>query len=84
MRIFISLGSNQGERLAYLASALLHISRHPSIQWKRCSSIYETEPWGNEDQPAFLNQIFEGHFMGQDPLLLMHDLLDIEKNFCIW
>jgi 2-amino-4-hydroxy-6-hydroxymethyldihydropteridine diphosphokinase len=53
---FLGLGSNMGDRWAYLARASDKIS-----QW--CgpivanSSVYETASWGNEDQSLFLNQV---------------------------
>jgi 2-amino-4-hydroxy-6-hydroxymethyldihydropteridine diphosphokinase len=48
--VYLGLGTNVGDRLAHLRSAL---SRLPDLQ--RCSSVYETEPWGVEDQPRFFN-----------------------------
>ncbi|HET6781709.1 MAG TPA: 2-amino-4-hydroxy-6-hydroxymethyldihydropteridine diphosphokinase [bacterium] len=54
-RVYMSLGSNLGDRKATLESALRHLkaSRHVSVL--RASSIYETEPIGYADQPWFYN-----------------------------
>jgi 2-amino-4-hydroxy-6-hydroxymethyldihydropteridine diphosphokinase len=55
--VLIALGTNLGDReqnLAAAKSALL-----PKIHIERESSIYETAPWGYEDQPDFLNQVIE-------------------------
>jgi 2-amino-4-hydroxy-6-hydroxymethyldihydropteridine diphosphokinase len=57
-RIFLSLGSNIGDRRAYLAEAIDHI-REIGLDVARKSSIYETEPVGYKDQDWFLNQVIE-------------------------
>ncbi len=56
VRTFLLLGSNEGDRNKFLRLAQLAIADQiGSIE--RASAIYETEPWGNRDQPAFLNQV---------------------------
>jgi 2-amino-4-hydroxy-6-hydroxymethyldihydropteridine diphosphokinase len=57
--IYISLGSNLGDRLANLRNAMTNIS--PKVKAVAQSSIYETEPWGYSDQPSFLNQIIKAN-----------------------
>jgi 2-amino-4-hydroxy-6-hydroxymethyldihydropteridine diphosphokinase len=57
--IYISLGSNLGDRLANLRNAMTNIS--PEVKAVAKSSIYETEPWGYSDQPSFLNQIIKAN-----------------------
>lgn len=55
MNVYLSIGSNVGDRVLYLneaVTALWHLAR-TSI--RKVSSIYETEPWGNKNQPSFLN-----------------------------
>ena len=53
--IFLSLGSNQGDRLANLNEA---INRLPSkVIPLSVSPVYETPPWGYEEQPPFFNQV---------------------------
>lgn len=52
---YIGLGSNIGNREAYLHQALTQLHQHPSIEVVRCSHIYETEPVGYVNQAAFLN-----------------------------
>ncbi len=56
--IYLSTGSNLGNRDQNLASALASLSDIISVS--AVSSIYETEPWGYADQPAFLNQVVAG------------------------
>ena len=52
---YISLGSNQGDRLSNLrqAVALLNVRFGEG----RASSLYETDPIGYLDQPSFLNAV---------------------------
>ncbi len=57
-RVFLSLGSNMGDRQAYLQQAREALARHVKIL--AASSIYETEPWGYTEQPGFLNQVLLG------------------------
>ncbi|HWD07307.1 MAG TPA: 2-amino-4-hydroxy-6-hydroxymethyldihydropteridine diphosphokinase [Amycolatopsis sp.] len=52
-RAVLSLGSNLGHRVAYLRLALEEIG--PALV--AVSSVYETKPWGVEDQPDFLNAV---------------------------
>jgi 2-amino-4-hydroxy-6-hydroxymethyldihydropteridine diphosphokinase len=53
------LGSNLGDRLAYLKAAVAAIRATPGLDVARTSSIYETDPVGVEDQPMFLNAVAE-------------------------
>ena len=53
---FLLLGSNLGEREYVLEKAATTIETKIG-KVKTYSSIYETMAWGNEDQPAFLNQV---------------------------
>jgi 2-amino-4-hydroxy-6-hydroxymethyldihydropteridine diphosphokinase len=55
MTVYLSLGSNLGDRLAFLRGALRYLERHDSIRLEAISSVYETDPVGLVDQPAFLN-----------------------------
>jgi 2-amino-4-hydroxy-6-hydroxymethyldihydropteridine diphosphokinase len=71
--IYISLGSNLGDRLANLRNAMTNIS--PKVKAVAQSSVYETEPWGYSDQPSFLNQIIKA-----DTILDPFDLLAFFKE----
>ncbi|MBI4444922.1 MAG: 2-amino-4-hydroxy-6-hydroxymethyldihydropteridine diphosphokinase [Acidobacteria bacterium] len=57
-RIFLSLGSNLGDRAKYLESALALLEAR-GVRLLRCSSLFETEPIGVKDQPWFLNLVCE-------------------------
>ena len=56
-RVFLGIGSNLGDRLGNLYQAQAALA--PQIRLLRASTIYETPPWGYNDQPAFLNQVLE-------------------------
>lgn len=59
-RTFLSLGSNLGDRLAYLRAALEALDRGPRMRLLRASRIYETAPVEVEgDQPPYLNCVAE-------------------------
>jgi len=51
--VYIALGTNIGDRLANLRAAVDALA--PYVRVLAESGIYETEPWGFVDQPAFLN-----------------------------
>ena len=49
------LGTNTGKRMEMLEEAGKRLELIGRVE--HLSSIYETAPWGNTDQPAFLNQV---------------------------
>jgi 2-amino-4-hydroxy-6-hydroxymethyldihydropteridine diphosphokinase len=71
--VYLSLGTNLGDRLANLRTAVRELSK--VLKGVRTSSIYETEPWGYADQPAFLNMVLAG-----TTLFSPEDLLDAIKT----
>ena len=44
MTAYVALGSNLGDRAAYLLEGLYRLSRLPETRLLRLSSLYETEP----------------------------------------
>lgn len=56
--VYIALGTNLGDRLINLRTALDALG--PQVTVCEYSHIYETEPWGYTDQPAFLNMVIAG------------------------
>tara|TARA_B100000029_G_C17561654_1_gene953600 strand:- start:639 stop:1154 length:516 start_codon:yes stop_codon:yes gene_type:complete len=77
--VFISLGSNKGNRLFYLeyAKSLLYIDLNFRIINE--SSIYETEPMYNRAQKKFLNQVIEIETT-LAPFLLLNHIKDLEMK----
>ncbi|MFC1864927.1 2-amino-4-hydroxy-6-hydroxymethyldihydropteridine diphosphokinase [Chloroflexota bacterium] len=51
--VYLGLGSNMGNRQGYLDRALNLLSQR--LRVGQVSSIYDTEPVGNTNQPRFLN-----------------------------
>jgi 2-amino-4-hydroxy-6-hydroxymethyldihydropteridine diphosphokinase len=67
--VYLSLGSNVGNREANLRAAIAALSP-ASVQVKKLSSIYETEPVDYLDQPWFLNCVAEAETeLAPKPLL---------------
>ena len=57
--VFLSLGSNVGDRESNLAQATIALSINYQILDIVSSSYYESEPLYNKDQPFFLNSILQ-------------------------
>ncbi|TXH67192.1 MAG: 2-amino-4-hydroxy-6-hydroxymethyldihydropteridine diphosphokinase [Thiothrix sp.] len=56
-RAYIGLGSNQGESITTLNSALQQLAEHTEIQVEALSSFYQTKPVGPQDQPDYVNAV---------------------------
>ena len=54
-KVFLSLGSNMGDREKYLNDAIEFIKADKSCRNVKVSSFIETEPYGNTDQDSFIN-----------------------------
>lgn len=74
-RVWFSVGSNLGDRLANLQTAVDALAEVGSV---RTSRVYETEPVGVDGQPHFLNAVLE---LATDlpPQDLLHLCTDIEN-----
>jgi dihydropteroate synthase/2-amino-4-hydroxy-6-hydroxymethyldihydropteridine diphosphokinase len=53
--VLLGLGTNTGDRLANLESALEALL--PEVRVRAVSRVYQTPPWGYTDQPDFLNLV---------------------------
>jgi 2-amino-4-hydroxy-6-hydroxymethyldihydropteridine diphosphokinase len=76
-RAFVGLGSNLGDRESTLRRALELLGTRTRVV--ATSSLRETEPWGLEEQPTFLNAAAE---LETDlaPRELLIVLLDVERS----
>jgi 2-amino-4-hydroxy-6-hydroxymethyldihydropteridine diphosphokinase len=72
-RAFVGLGANLGDREGSIRRAA------ELLPARRLSTIRETEPWGNENQPRFLNAVAEVETDLSAAALLEH-LLEIERG----
>jgi 2-amino-4-hydroxy-6-hydroxymethyldihydropteridine diphosphokinase len=70
---YVGLGSNLGDREQLIREAAELIAA------KRLSTIRETEPWGLEDQPRFLNAVAELE-TSLTPRHLLDRLLEVERR----
>jgi 2-amino-4-hydroxy-6-hydroxymethyldihydropteridine diphosphokinase len=52
---YLSLGGNLGEPQEAMASALRILDADPQVTVETVSSVYRTPPWGDVNQPDFLN-----------------------------
>lgn len=75
--MFLGIGSNKGDRLAYLQSAVHEVARLDCTSIRRVSSVYETEPVGVKEQPQFLNAVIEIE-TALEPSDLLHAVKDLE------
>ena len=59
MKAYVGLGSNLGERESLLKSAIEQLAQLPDTQLGKVSSLYDTAPVGELDQPNFLNAVIQ-------------------------
>jgi len=77
-KIYLSLGSNMGDREANLRAAIAALAG-TGVRVTRVSSFYETEPVDFLEQPWFLNCVLEGE-TELEPLALLRELRQIETR----
>jgi 2-amino-4-hydroxy-6-hydroxymethyldihydropteridine diphosphokinase len=70
---YVGLGANLGDREATIRRAAELVGA------RRLSAIRETEPWGVEDQPLFLNAVAELDTQ-LSPRALLDRLLEVERE----
>ena len=77
-KIFLIVGGNLGNRKKNLQTAATFIDEQVGAIIQS-SKIYETEPWGLTDQPAFYNQV---HLVKSrlDAQTIIDDILKIEEK----
>jgi 2-amino-4-hydroxy-6-hydroxymethyldihydropteridine diphosphokinase len=78
MEIYLGLGSNIGDREAQLNAAVKALEAR-DIAVRRSASLYATEPRDFEDQPWFLNTVFEVRTL-HEPAALLERCLEIERE----
>src|SRR5260370_40446882 len=78
--VYLSLGSNLGDRAANLRAAIAALPEY-GVRVERISFLYETEPVDYLEQPWFLNCAVEAE-TSLAPLHLLHALHAIEKRLC--
>lgn len=76
--VYFSFGSNVGDRVSNIQTALVFLNE-AGVKLKRCSSMFETEPWGNAEQEKFLNCVAWMETI-LPPRELMNEILSIETK----
>jgi 2-amino-4-hydroxy-6-hydroxymethyldihydropteridine diphosphokinase len=77
VKAYVGLGSNLGDRAAYLLLGLSALSRLPKTHLLRLSPVYETDPVG-PPQPPYLNMVAELE-TELSPKGLLAEMLRVEK-----
>jgi len=67
--VYLGLGSNMGDRKENLDKAIDYLSQR--IRVAGVSSVYDTEPVGNPEQPRFLNMVCQAKTMLKPKELLV-------------
>ena len=75
--VYLSLGSNMGNRQENLNRALDFLSQRLLVE--QVSSVYDTEPVGNINQPRFLNLVCQVS-TGLEPMALLTLVKGIETK----
>jgi 2-amino-4-hydroxy-6-hydroxymethyldihydropteridine diphosphokinase len=70
VRAYLGIGTNLGDRLAFLQGAVDGLAATPGVAVVGVSSVYETDPVGGPEQPDFLNAV-----VGIDTTLTPHEVL---------
>ena len=87
VELYLSLGSNQGDRKQNLETALSLLNIELNTPYKKLSSILETEPWGFESDDRFLNvavlyelQLPKGYNPEAEGLIILDKCKSIERK----
>lgn len=77
--VYLGLGSNVGDKLFNLQSAVDLINQIPDCLIEVASSVYETKPFGNSEQENFLNAVIKIS-TSLDQFSLFAKLKEIERK----
>ena len=87
VELYLSLGSNQGDRRLNIEHAVSMLNIELKKPYKAISSILETEPWGFESENQFLNAVVlyelylpEGYNAEAEALMVLEICKDIERK----
>ena len=87
VNLYLSLGSNQGDREQNIETALSLLNIELKTPYKAVSSLLETEPWGFESEDKFINaavlyEIYlpKGYNPEAEGLMILEKCKDIERR----
>ena len=75
IKVYVAVGSNLGDRLGHIDSAIETISANPDVNVGRKSRVVESSPLAGLDQPSYLNCVVEVH-----TCLSANELLDFLQS----
>ncbi|MEW6553459.1 MAG: 2-amino-4-hydroxy-6-hydroxymethyldihydropteridine diphosphokinase [Actinomycetota bacterium] len=78
-RVYLGMGGNLGDRRANLLAALRLLDAMEGVSVLEVSSVYETAPWGVEEQPDFLNLVALVS-TSRDPHGMLDACMEVEKG----
>ncbi len=78
-RVFIGLGSNQGDRFEHLSQAVQALGREAGVRMVAMAPILETQPVGGPPQGPYLNSVVEIE-TSLSPIALLAALKKIEQH----
>lgn len=76
---YIGIGSNLGDRKAYIDRTIEELKKSPNVKVRRVSTVYETEPISDMPQGKFLNGVIEIE-TGLKAKMLLKELNRIEEK----
>ena len=76
--VYLSLGSNKGDRVGFIQQANSLLNGFETISVVQSSSLYETEPWGVESENWFENAVVQVR-TSLSPKILLAQCQKIEK-----
>lgn len=87
VRLYLSLGSNQGDRRRNIENALSLLNIELGVPFSRVSGFLETEPWGFESEDRFINAavlyelpLKKGYNPEAEGLRILYICKDIERR----
>jgi 2-amino-4-hydroxy-6-hydroxymethyldihydropteridine diphosphokinase len=87
VELYLSLGSNSGDRKKNIETALSLLNIELGTPYKAVSSFIETEPWGFESDQKFINaaalyemDLQEGYNPEAEGLMVLEICKDIERR----
>ncbi len=87
VELYLSLGSNSGDRKKNIEDALSLLNIELGTPFKRVSSLIETDPWGFESDNKFMNaavlyelELKKGYNPEAEGLMVLEICKDIERK----
>ena len=87
VELYLSLGSNQGDRRLNIEHAVSMLNIELKKPYKAISSLLETEPWGFDSEDKFLNaavcyelELPKGYNPEAEALMILEICKDIERR----